>query len=142
MYFPSDEELKKVLALYAKIGLPGTVGSMDCTHLTWSNAAKHIINTTRGKEKEATLSFQVVCSHTRLIFHCSNFFFGQSHDQTVAKNDWFSKWIIDGGLNNIQYVVYDRDGRPRRCYGGHVLVDGGYQKIGCWNRRNRTSSMR
>ena len=52
--------------------------------------------------------------------------------QTVAKNDWFSKWCIDGGLNYIQYAVYDRDGRPRRCYGGHLLVDGGYQKIGCF----------
>ena len=29
-------------------------------------------------------------------------------------------------------MQYDRDGRPRRCYGGHVLVDGGYQKIGCY----------
>ena len=64
-----------------------TVGSMDCTHISWSNALKHMINTTRGKEKESTLSFQVVCSQTRLIFHYSNYFFGTSNDQTVFNNN-------------------------------------------------------
>jgi hypothetical protein len=33
VYFPTGEELIEVLALYSKIGLPGTCGSMDCTHL-------------------------------------------------------------------------------------------------------------
>ena len=58
--FPKDEELIKVMALYGKLGLPGTVGSMDCTHVLWSNAAKNVINSSRGKEKKATLAFQVV----------------------------------------------------------------------------------
>ena len=65
------------MGLYGKLGLPGTVGSMDCTHVLWSNAAKNVINSSRGKEKKATLAFQVVCTHTRLITYCSKYFFGK-----------------------------------------------------------------
>ncbi len=33
VHFPKKDELHKIMSLYNKIGIPGTVGSMDCTHL-------------------------------------------------------------------------------------------------------------
>jgi hypothetical protein len=67
VYFPQGEELIQVLALYSKIGLPGTCGSMDCTHLRWTGCPSNWINTCKGKEKTTTLSFQVVF-HLSLTF--------------------------------------------------------------------------
>jgi hypothetical protein len=132
VFFPDGYELLKVAALYSKIGLPGTVGSMDSTHLKWTNSPKNLINLCKGKEKFASLSFQVVCSHTRFIFYCSHFYVGITNDKNICLNDPFSKWCIDGGLSWISYVVYDEDGRPKLCYGGHILVDGGYHKYACF----------
>jgi hypothetical protein len=39
---------------------------------------------------------------------------------------------MQGSLDKVRYVVYDKYGRPRRCRGGHFLVDGGYQKFACF----------
>ena len=49
--FPKKDELQKIMSLYNKIGIPGTVGSMDNTHLKWTNCPKHLINGCKGKEK-------------------------------------------------------------------------------------------
>ena len=49
--FPKKDELQKIMSLYNKIGIPGTVGSMDCTHLKWTNCPQHLINGCKGKEK-------------------------------------------------------------------------------------------
>ncbi len=44
------------------------------------------------------------------------------NDQSICRNDRFSKWCMDGGLNKIAYIMYDKYGRPRKCQGGHVIV--------------------
>jgi hypothetical protein len=31
----SDHEIDKTLKVYEKIGFPGCIGSMDCTHIPW-----------------------------------------------------------------------------------------------------------
>jgi len=44
--------------------------------------------------------------------------------------DDFSKWLVDEeALNNIQYVLFDEYGRPRKCLGGRI---GGYLKHACF----------
>ena len=59
--FPDDlDEIYKITNLYSKLGLPGTCGSMDCTHITWHNCPKQMINSCKGREKHATIKFQVV----------------------------------------------------------------------------------
>ena len=51
----------------------------------------------------------------------------------------------DEALKNVQYVLFDEYGRPRKCVGGHILVDGGYLKHACFicpqNQRSDTSSV-
>lgn len=47
--------------------------------------------------------------------------------------DDFSKWLMDEeALKNVQYVLFDEYGRPRKCLGGHILIDGGYLKHACF----------
>ena len=40
MKLPTGEYLKEVLDVYAAVGLPGCVGSMDCTHIKWAQCPK------------------------------------------------------------------------------------------------------
>lgn len=35
VYVPEGEELDQVRLVYEKLGLPGCIGSMDCTHILW-----------------------------------------------------------------------------------------------------------
>jgi Plant transposon protein len=37
---PEGEDLKKVMDIYSKLGLPGCIGSIDATHLKWAMCPK------------------------------------------------------------------------------------------------------
>jgi hypothetical protein len=121
VYFPDSlEKISEITNLYAKLGLPGTCGSIDCTKVIWYNCPKNMTNSCKGRELHPTIKFQVVCDHTRKILYCSEWFPGAVHDITVCRNDQFSKWCVDDeGLGKVEYILYDDYGRSRKCNGGH-----------------------
>jgi len=47
-----SELLKRIMDEYAALGLPGCVGSMDCTHLHWDKCPSTIANLCTGKPFE------------------------------------------------------------------------------------------
>ena len=48
VYVPVDDDLDEVRRVYEKLGLPGCVGSMDCTHILWHRCPKIIRNNCTG----------------------------------------------------------------------------------------------
>ena len=60
VYIPFGEELDKVKLVYEKLGLPGCIGSMDCTHILWHRCPKISRNICTGKEAKPTVAFQVI----------------------------------------------------------------------------------
>ncbi len=65
---PTDEEeLRKIMYVYEKKGLPGCAGSIDCVHLIWDKCPAGLHSVCKGKGKFPTLAFQAVVSHTRKI---------------------------------------------------------------------------
>jgi hypothetical protein len=48
VYIPQGEELDQVSLVYEKLGLPGCIGSMDCTHVLWHRCPKVIRNVCTG----------------------------------------------------------------------------------------------
>jgi hypothetical protein len=48
VYVPDGEELDEIRNVYEKLGLPGCVGSMDCTHILWHRCPKIIHNNCTG----------------------------------------------------------------------------------------------
>ena len=76
-------ELNKVEVGYRRSGLPGCVGSMDCTHVVWDRAAKKVNNTCKRSGKAATLSFEVVVDHVLRSFS------GSSKDKHVMFHDTY-----------------------------------------------------
>ena len=48
VYVPKEEELNEVRKVYEKLGLPGCIGSMDCTHILWHRCPKVIRNNCTG----------------------------------------------------------------------------------------------
>ena len=75
---PTGDRLKKTMAVYEQLGLPGAVGSMDCTHLHWNKCPTWLHSLCKGKEGYPSLAFNCVVDHFRLIHHVSEVFVGTS----------------------------------------------------------------
>ncbi len=63
--------MKKVMEVYARLGLPGAMGSMDCTHVNWDMCPVKLAHLCTGKSGKPTLAFEVVVDHSRRIHQCS-----------------------------------------------------------------------
>jgi len=48
VYVPEHEELDQIRLVYEKMGLPGCIGSMDCTHILWHRCPKVLRNNCTG----------------------------------------------------------------------------------------------
>ena len=48
VHVPDGEELDRVRIVYEKLGLPGCIGSMDCTHIYWHRCPKMMRNNATG----------------------------------------------------------------------------------------------
>ena len=96
VYIPFGEELDKVKLVYEKLGLPGCIGSMDCTHILWHRCPKISRNICTGKEAKPTVAFQVIVDHSRKIMHVSKWFYGTWNDKQITGNDTFPMKLWGG----------------------------------------------
>ena len=55
VYIPEGEEMDQVRKVYEKLGLPGCIGSMDCTHIFWHRCPKLIRNNCTGNTYDLLL---------------------------------------------------------------------------------------
>lgn len=49
VYPPQGEELQEVMKIYEVLGLPGAIGSMDCTHIDWGRCPVELFHSCKGK---------------------------------------------------------------------------------------------
>ena len=83
----SEDEIKSVMDKYEMLGLPGAIGSVDCTHVRWDMCPASIAPLCRGKEKSATLVYETVCDHDGRIHSVTRGQHGAHNDKTVVKFD-------------------------------------------------------
>ena len=90
---PVGDDLKKVEEIYRKCGLPGAVGSLDCTHFKWDNCpwSEHRVHT--GKEGYPSVVVEAMCDHAGRITAATKSYPGAKNDQTVISRDQ-SVWRI------------------------------------------------
>jgi hypothetical protein len=126
---PQGDDLDRVLESYRRLGLPGCIGSMDCTHIHWRQCWKEKATQCTGKEGYPTLSFQVVVDHSRMIRHCSSFYYGATNDISISNTDPFCLHLRRGKFRDVEYELIDKNGTIRSYKGGWLVVDGGYLKL-------------
>ena len=109
---PSTEaELEKVAKIYEVLGMPGAVGSTDCTHIPLGKCPVSWKNQCTGKEGFPTLSYSMTCDHTRRIMACSGGFPGSYNDKTIARYDSFISDISGADLfKNFTYTLQTKSG--------------------------------
>lgn len=77
--------MQKQLSIYAQLGLPGAIGSMDCTHVKWNKCPFNKQTLCRGAKGYPTIAFEAVCDHFGKILHISQGFYGSNNDKIIEK---------------------------------------------------------
>ena len=155
----TEEEIKNVLALYERIGLPGCGGSVDCVHLVWDKCMAGAASACTGKEGFPTLAFEVSSDHTKRILSCSQYFWGSINDKTISLMDpvfdafrkpdgmytnysWTTSYFDDNNNNNTSNTNDSNTSsrlsklklrKPlfKKHTGLYLICDGGYHKWPC-----------
>ena len=133
---PVGDDLKKVEEIYRKCGLPGAVGSLDCTHFKWDNCpwSEHRVHT--GKEGYPSVVVEAMCDHAGRITAATKSYPGAKNDQTVISRDQ-SVWRIrdEEPWKSMKYKLKNADGTETEYTGAWLIVDGGYPKVSCAQNR-------
>ena len=125
---PTGERFTEVLDTYSRLGFPGAVGSIDCTHVQWNRCPVELANFARGKEQYPLVAFEVVVDHSGLIHSCSDSFLGTFHDAILVLNDRYPQEIAAGLYKDVEFSLYESDGQLRTFRGGYLISDAGYTK--------------
>ena len=129
VYVPEGEELDAVEEGYRRAGLPGCLGSMDCTHVIWDRAAKKIANQCKQSGCAKTLSFEVVVDHCRRIHHVSKPFYGTTNDKRVMAHDTYPFDLVHNRVHaEREFRTYNSLGEPSKWQGAWLITDNGYSR--------------
>ena len=124
---PAEGSFLDRLAHYAAIGLPGTMGSLDCTRLLWNRCPRLYRNWAIGKEKFPALTFLVICDHNRQVLYISDIaYLGGMNDINIANMDPMMLSLRAGDYQNHQFWMILEDGTRILCHGTYLISDNGF----------------
>ena len=104
---PTEEDIRDNMLVYNELGLPGAIGSVDCTHLHWRMCPVELYNYCKGKYDFATVAFQVCVNHNRKIMSVSDMFYGAHSDHTINRFDTFINKVAEGKIfKDMEFYYY------------------------------------
>lgn len=108
IFYPVDKiAAADNLAVYAKLGFPGAIGSVDCTHIYWGRCPAFFQNAYSGKEKKATIAYEVTVNHSGRCLHISPGHPGSRNDKTIVKTDKLVMDLKDKKiLQDVEYLIF------------------------------------
>ena len=127
---PKGDDLERVMAEYALLGLPGCVGSIDVTHVGWGNCPTGWQSWYTGKEGHPTLAYECVCDRQGLIRSATPSTPGSRNDKSICEVDDFVCCMREGmyGRDEVRYPLLDENMNSYDEFGGWLLCDGGYHR--------------
>jgi hypothetical protein len=130
IHFPSiPQEVQHVESMYAKVGVPGCIGSIDCVHIGWDMCPAGYQADCIGKEGYPTLAFEVIVSHTRKILAVTQSFFGTWNDKTIVRyDDKVTNLRSIPFYSNYKWYLQDSTGNLCEHKGLYLICDGGYHR--------------
>ena len=132
VYRPVGEELKKVMAVYSKMGMDGAASSTDCTHVVLGKCPVELTNSCTGKIKKPSLSYEASVDHRRFCQSISNGFYGTVNDKTIIKHDKYLTDLRDGlAWQNVTFTLFNADGTESTLTGPYHITDNGYHYWRC-----------
>ena len=108
IYYPvTAADAADNLAVYARLGFPGAIGSVDCTHVRWFRCPALFQNSYSGKDKKATIAYEVTVNHSGRCLHISCGHPGARNDKTIVKTDKLVMDLKDNKiLQDVEYKLF------------------------------------
>ena len=122
----SDAELTKIERVYAKMGFPGCLGSVDGVHVGWARCPSRLLPRHKGAKGYPSRSFNVTVDHRRFIQHVAASKPGTMNDKSSVRHDPFIVGVRAGLYRHFRFRV-----RGRTLTGGWLMSDGGYHRWRC-----------
>jgi len=66
---PTPEELQRTLTRNAERGLPGCIGSLDCSHWEWRNCPQAFAGMYQNRHGKRSVVLETVCAEDLWIWH-------------------------------------------------------------------------
>ena len=128
----TEPEFTECMQDYAKLGFPGTLCSVDATHVEMHACADNMKMTASGKNGKPTRAFQICVNFRRRIISTTTSVFGSWNDKTIAKKDQFLRSLRENKIGSqIKWTTFNADGQETERIGFlHAICDGGYPPYG------------
>jgi len=120
---PTPAELKRILERNAQRGLPGCMGSLDCSHWEWADCPKAFAGMYKNRHVKRSVGIETVCDEDLWIWHLFVGCPGSQNDLNVlhASPLYLS---VTGGEWPPRTFSYTANGTTRTLL--YYLVDGIY----------------
>ena len=141
----SGDDLRITLETYARLGLPGCVGSIDATFVgPWDGCAHNLKNVCSG-DKGKGLLYEVVVNHSKLVVSVEGGYWGTVNDKCSVIFSQFIKGLREKTMyNNVSYKIRTGHGSQdfQELSQMYVISDGGYLDWPCMIAGFSCSSVR
>lgn len=128
----TPDEIEQAMRPYQVSGLPGVIGSVDCTHIPLENVPYALKHRRTGKEKYPSRSFEMTCLNNGLVIHCTCGFEGAQTDKTIVMRDEFVMDIhYKRKYADLEWKRFDQHGVEHVEKGCHLICDNGYPDFLC-----------
>jgi len=120
---PNDEEVERILERNAARGMPGCIGSLDCSHWEWAACPKGLAGQYQSRMKRRTIVMETVCDENLYIWHIFIGAPGSLNDLNVLRISSLYFDVVEGVWppRSFSFCV---NGRTRRLL--YYLTDGVY----------------
>ena len=123
---PTTAEIGNILARNAERGLPGCLGSLDCSHWQWSACPKGRAGTYQGRDGQRSIVIEAICDEDTWIYHIFSGCPGSLNDINVLYQSPLYMDVITGKWppRDCPFTV---NGNTRTLL--YYLVDGIYPRF-------------
>ena len=121
---PSRDDLKRILQVAEKRGMPGMLGSIDCMHWAWKNCPSSLAGQHKGKEAKPTVVLEAIADHDLWIWHANFGSPGSLNDINILNASSLLKTLLDENAMQLEFIINNRTHRK-----GYFLADGIYPEM-------------
>ena len=135
---PTKDDVEEIFKLHEGVhGVPGMLGSLDCSQTHWKNCPKAHHGSYVGKEKKPCIVLEAVCDYNLYIWHASYGYCGALNDVNILYLSPLLEHLLGGtfGESEKNVVPYEIAGEEfDKCF---LLTDGIYPKFSRFVKANK-----
>ncbi|ETP33363.1 hypothetical protein F442_18106 [Phytophthora nicotianae P10297] len=102
---PTADDVRKILRFNESRGMPGLLGSLDCTHWRWKNCPTAWHGHYRGKEGAPTVVLEAIATADRWIWHAFFGIPGSNNDLNILDRSPLLHSFLNDSQPRVQYEI-------------------------------------